>query len=367
MIVNPADLNSLGLLHGTDKSSDHHDYLKFYERYFAPLRNDAVTILEIGVLSGASLAMWESYFAHGHIIGADIDGSTLRFKRPRVDIEIMDQGNLDDLVRLGLKHGPFDIIIDDGSHLWNHQIIGLQTLFPFLKDGGIYIVEDLQTNFGEMADTYRGVSRISCVEYLKKLVDLRVADELIDIRLEEDAFLRTYGRRMRSINFYKHCCLLEKDEALRQQGLGGKPLVEMGADPTVVPVAVMAHIGQEGDIWNTISIRSLKEDYHIQGFAIEILDQSKIGLAYRGRLPSGDWSEWASNGEFVGTRGAASDLTGFTVRFADGSAQNFSLEITGEFVGAKELVTVRQGEDCTAGDALKLRGMQIIVRAKGGV
>jgi len=106
-----------------------------------------------------------------------------------VKIELVDQSNVEKLTRLAFKRGPFDIIIEDGSHMWGHQITSLRTLFPFLKDGGLYIAEDLQTNYGSMQDTYKGVSSLSCMEHLKSWVDLRVADDQLPINDVEDAFL----------------------------------------------------------------------------------------------------------------------------------------------------------------------------------
>jgi hypothetical protein len=205
-----ASLDELGLRFGTDKSSSLHNYLTFYERYFAPIRHKNLRFLEIGVFRGASLAVWESYFPNAHLVGADIDSAALGLARPRVSIEIVDQSNLECLVGLGMKHGPFDIVIEDGSHFWEHQITSLKTIFPFVRKGGIYIVEDLQTNFGAGVESHRGVASISCVDYLKKLVDLRLADNEHATQIEEDPFLRTYGRGLTSINFYKGLCLIEK-------------------------------------------------------------------------------------------------------------------------------------------------------------
>ncbi len=115
-------LDSLGLEFGTDKSSADHNYLPFYERYFIALRERPIRLLEIDVLGGASLSLWETYFPHALIIGADINVSTQRFARARVAVETVDQSNVKQLVQLGLKYGPFEIIIDDGSHKWDHQI-----------------------------------------------------------------------------------------------------------------------------------------------------------------------------------------------------------------------------------------------------
>ena len=52
-------LDEIGIETGTDKSSMHHGYLDFYEMFFETLRDKPVRILEIGVLGGASVMMWE--------------------------------------------------------------------------------------------------------------------------------------------------------------------------------------------------------------------------------------------------------------------------------------------------------------------
>ena len=135
--------------------------LEFYEAYFAPMRDKKITLLEIGVFGGASLRTWQEYFPRAKIIGADIDPRAKKFERERIRVKILDQSNIDHLTSLAISCGPFDIIIEDGSHMWEHQITSLRTLFPFLKDDGIYIVEDLQTNYGSLAKQYKGVATYS--------------------------------------------------------------------------------------------------------------------------------------------------------------------------------------------------------------
>ncbi len=62
-------LDALGLKHRTDKASSGHDYLTFFDSFFAPLRDQPITLLEIGVFNGASLRTWEEYFPRGKIVG----------------------------------------------------------------------------------------------------------------------------------------------------------------------------------------------------------------------------------------------------------------------------------------------------------
>ena len=56
----------------------------------------------------------------------------------------MDQSNPDDLDRLIELHGSdYDIIIDDGHHFQKHQQVSWGKLFPHVKPGGIYVIEDV--------------------------------------------------------------------------------------------------------------------------------------------------------------------------------------------------------------------------------
>ena len=203
-------LDEIGLKHQTDKSSLTHNYLNFYELFFEPLRTTDIKILEIGVYHGASLKTWEEYFSKANIIGVDINTETKKYESNRTTIEIANQSNIEDLTKLSMLHGPFDIIIEDGSHMWEHQITSLRTLFPFLKPGGYYIVEDLHTNYGANKQKYKGVSSISCVEYLKRWLDSLVGYGQVNLNDIEDAFLRTYGRSAKFLIFHRHACLIKK-------------------------------------------------------------------------------------------------------------------------------------------------------------
>jgi len=64
-----------------------------------------------------------------------------------VHVHVVDQSSRTDLQQLAEADGPFDVIIDDGSHLNAHQIFTFQTLYPHLKEQSIYVVEDVQTSY----------------------------------------------------------------------------------------------------------------------------------------------------------------------------------------------------------------------------
>lgn len=143
-------LDHLGLQWGTDKSSAFHNYTKIYEKYFSDVREKPIKFLEIGFAKGFSAHMWEDYFQYADLYFIDINADTANlfhnFKRTK--LYFLDQENPIELLNFIKDVGEgFDIIIDDGGHTMNQQIISFKTLFPHVKSGGIYIIEDLHTSY----------------------------------------------------------------------------------------------------------------------------------------------------------------------------------------------------------------------------
>jgi hypothetical protein len=130
-------LDQLAIKYNTDKSSFYHNYAEKYDQLLSNFKDKFTNILEIGVWQGSSLKMWEEYFPNAIINGIDIDTNCKKHESERIKVTIADQGNEIQLKELE-KLGSFDFIVDDGSHIYNHQIISFKTLFPFLKKGGIF-------------------------------------------------------------------------------------------------------------------------------------------------------------------------------------------------------------------------------------
>ena len=354
----PATLDEIGLKYGTDKASSHHNYLNFYENFMAPLREQPIALLEIGVYKGASLATWREYFPYARIVGVDIQPSAKQFEGDRVRIELADQSNLEHMAQLAVAHGPFDLIVEDGSHLWEHQVTSLRALFPFLRNGGHYIVEDLQTNYGGLQANYRGLASQSCMDFLKNWLDLYVADDAVDIDAVEDPFLRTYGRAVEHMTFHRRACVIRK----RVPGTDWR----VSRGPSLAPqpgdrrsVMITAHFGLRGDILGPQGYVDEGADrFTIQGLQ---MDSQTGALEYRVRFPDGVWSDWAPEGVFAGTRGLARPITGVCVRVAAALAEAFALEVRGLFVGGVA-VDARGGENCVAPTDAELRGLQVTLR-----
>lgn len=131
--------------YNTDKNSRHHNYGRQYEALFLPYREKNVRYLEIGVFYGESIKAMREVFKNCEVIvGIDIDPNTKKYedKDNKIFVEIGDATDKNFLESVSRKYGPFDIILDDGSHVNKDVIKTFQIGFPLLKDDGLYIVED---------------------------------------------------------------------------------------------------------------------------------------------------------------------------------------------------------------------------------
>lgn len=117
-----------------------HHYDALYDPLFAPLRDKPVRLLEIGIFYGESMKLWRDYFPKGKIFGIDIE---LPPPIPGVTMFQGDQGDTEFLERVAKEAGPFDIIIDDASHVGKLTTASFRCLHRHLAPGGIYAVEDL--------------------------------------------------------------------------------------------------------------------------------------------------------------------------------------------------------------------------------
>ena len=127
-------------------------YFQIYESIFGSRRTEPLRILEIGIFRGASLKLWRKYFENPKtiIVGVDVVPACLQFDEPAADIHVRIGSQADPafLNRVVEEFGPFDIIMDDGSHHSSHIISSFNHLYAkALKDTGIYFVEDLHANY----------------------------------------------------------------------------------------------------------------------------------------------------------------------------------------------------------------------------
>jgi hypothetical protein len=201
------DLSRLAVVHGTDKNLGHF-YTQHYQKHFGPLRKRRLSVLEIGIggyddprNGGESLRMWKSFFPRSQIVGIDIHEKTLH-DESRIRTLKGSQDDPEFLERVHREWGPFDIIVDDGSHQSRHVIRSFEILFPLLKAGGIYAVEDLQTAYWEDVSQTGPTS----MQYLRGLVDGLNFEEFKD-----DSYQPSYyDRHIVGMHFYHNLVFIEK-------------------------------------------------------------------------------------------------------------------------------------------------------------
>lgn len=144
-------LADLARRHGSDKAD--HGYAPLYEERLRGRRFEPLRLLEIGVggyadpsLGGASLRMWADYLPNARIVGLDVHQKDLDLP-DRVTVVQGSQAAPDVLDALDAEHGPFDVVIDDGSHHNTHRNATFAHLFPRVVPGGFYALEDLHTSY----------------------------------------------------------------------------------------------------------------------------------------------------------------------------------------------------------------------------
>ena len=146
-------------------------YFPIYEKWFSPYRGKDIVFVEVGVCRGGSMQMWKNYFGKdAQIVGIDIDPNCKQFEEEQISIEIGSQEDPNFWAAFREKYPRVDILLDDGGHRMNQQIVTFREMFPNIKDGGLYMCEDCHTSYrndygGEVnkPDTF--------IEFSKRLID----------------------------------------------------------------------------------------------------------------------------------------------------------------------------------------------------
>ena len=173
-------LTEIANAHGTDKGTvagEAHGFTEFYEPYWSKYKGkENLTVLEIGIQSGYSLETIEEFFeGKAQVYGIDINDNYHPTK-PNIHAYVCDQSSEEKIAEFLGKIGniKFDIVIDDGSHQFNHQMTSLYAFRNSVKPGGIYILEDLHTSltWGDHKDSPLNFltffETVSCLEASKQ-------------------------------------------------------------------------------------------------------------------------------------------------------------------------------------------------------
>ena len=121
-----------------------HGYSKLYEKIFLNLKEKSIEVLELGSFYGNASAALFFYFKNAKIFSGDINPDMFRYSSERVKNFYVDTGSRDSINNNIVNNKmSYDFIIEDASHMLKDQIISLFILFPLIKSGGFFIVEEL--------------------------------------------------------------------------------------------------------------------------------------------------------------------------------------------------------------------------------
>ena len=203
-------------------------YFAIYDRHFSRYRGRPVTILEFGVSHGGSLQMWKKYFGRkARIIGVDINPDCAAFAERRIEIVIGDQENRKFLRELRDRVGPVDVLIEDGGHTMRQQINTFEVFWPAIRNGGVYLVEDLHTSYWPR---YGGGHKRpgTFIEYAKNLIDQQHAWHS---REPESLAVDKYTRSIKGMHVYDSIIVFDKGKVREPKNQRtGTPSLPSAAD-----------------------------------------------------------------------------------------------------------------------------------------
>jgi len=202
-----------GKINNTDKVT-HHEYHKYYDYILKQFYNSHGSIVEIGIGTGVSLPMWISLFKNAHIYGVDIENEDKT--NQKYTIVKADQSNIDDLnmLKSQLIDKSVFFINDDGSHIPEHQLLTFNTLFPILLEGGIYIIEDIETSYWNKGECYNYKTNYgykhpkSIIEIFKESVDI-MNREFVTEKTQLSNKILHYNY-IDSVTFGRNCIIIKK-------------------------------------------------------------------------------------------------------------------------------------------------------------
>jgi hypothetical protein len=186
-------------------------YFEIYDFWFKKYKDQPVVILEIGVYQGGSLNMWRDYFGtEAKIYAIDINPNCKQFESPNTEIFIGSQDDREFLQYIKTQVPKFDILIDDGGHTMNQQIVTFEELYDHVKEDGLYLCEDLHTSYWpEYGGGYK--NKNSFIEYSKNFIDYINAWHVSNRKLKVNELTKSaYG-----LHYYDSILLIEKKSMSR--------------------------------------------------------------------------------------------------------------------------------------------------------
>lgn len=196
--------------YGSDKV-DHHDFSPIYYQYLSQIKLNELILLEIGTggywhrdQGGAATKAFRDFLPNSKIITVDIYDKPILIGEKRINFYKGSQIDEDLLRKILMIEGNPDIIIDDGSHINPMTLQTFAILYPHLKSGGFYFVEDIHTSYWEQVatdgtDFGGGTHNATVMNYFKSMTDsLNHGHSIIE------------DMGIKSISFYRELIVIQK-------------------------------------------------------------------------------------------------------------------------------------------------------------
>jgi len=217
---NEKSLQEIGTYYGTDKYDSNHSfanksYLNVYDLYLSDFRKKEVKFLELGVKDGQSHKMWSEYFSdNSTIYGVDIDPRCWVHSINNIKIFIGSQ-NSEEIKNLIIEDsgGFLDVVLDDASHVNTLTISSFNLFWPYVKRGGLYIIEDLGCSYLE-DDTQEHINKWPGMRYNKDISQFQNRRE--DMNLFFNSIIEQMDKEQTKefewIHFYSKFCIIKKQD-----------------------------------------------------------------------------------------------------------------------------------------------------------
>jgi hypothetical protein len=162
-----------GACRGGDRMSPFfHGYGETYEEFLKPwllLREQPLTLVEVGILNGSGLAIWCDLFPKARVIGLDLNLSNFHANRSRLEsygafsnnapevyeFNQLDPSHASSVLKNVLGDSKIDIAVDDGCHSIESIKITFNCLRSFLKEQFVYFIEDNFDTYDVLASEHK--------------------------------------------------------------------------------------------------------------------------------------------------------------------------------------------------------------------
>lgn len=183
-------------------------FFDVYESHFSRFRNTDVRVLEIGVYHGGSLELCRNYLGpSAQIHGIDINPLAVERAPACCSVHTGAQADPVFIESIISEHGPFDLVIDDGSHLMQDQIKTFELIYPYMSSTGVYVCEDVFTSYWcEYGGKLKNPGTF--IEYAKDLVD-----ELHAYWVMDESFAPTpFTKMTQAVHFYSGAVVFQRQK-----------------------------------------------------------------------------------------------------------------------------------------------------------